>query len=619
MIRHLAAALVACVLFPAMALAASEQPQETQEEKLLARLAKATSTREKVDIYCDLSRTVSYENATRAIQYGQKAVELAIPEKYLLGWVIGLSQQAVGQSYSGNHAEASRLCQEAIERATAGKEFPGLVRAYQIAGICCREQADFQGALDYYGRALDVVRTHDIQDKKTLLTLYGNMAGVYAVLEQWGNAVQYYHKADELIEDDPHYKLVALANLTYTYTNMRDFANSDLYAGKLLALAERNNNRSFVASAHAMLGERYLLEFETDARPALLAKARGHLLEAVAVLAKYDRNTSFVDTALNLGRTLIEQKNYQEAIPYLRDALATSERNKLTLSEARAHGLLSRAYKGLGQADLALVHLEKDKELSRRIYKENLDQKVSRMMVRFDTLNKEHELERTRIKNESLEKDAVIHRYAIVIVSVLSLLLLVVIVLLAVLYVNKRRVAQILDTLSRTDPLTGLLNRRAMNEALREAVVRHDRSGAGFCVLLSDIDHFKKFNDTYGHDCGDAVLRRIAETLRGALRENDRLCRWGGEEFLVLLPDADLHDGALVAEKLRGAVAGTPLEWRDERLTVTMSFGVAESRAAGDVDRTIRTADDALYSAKEKGRNCVVAGEPPAAASSPAA
>ncbi|XZG69180.1 GGDEF domain-containing protein [Chitinibacteraceae bacterium HSL-7] len=169
-------------------------------------------------------------------------------------------------------------------------------------------------------------------------------------------------------------------------------------------------------------------------------------------------------------------------------------------------------------------------------------------------------------------------------------------------YLNEK----LLQKLAETDQLTGLTNRRGILpqiEALREL---HLRRQTPFSLILCDIDHFKRVNDRYGHACGDQVLQEVAALLTEQSRPYDAICRWGGEEFLLVLPDTSADGARAAAEHLRAAMTGTVIAHDGEPLTITMTFGVAEHQSAHSTDQTVGRADDALYAGKTAGRNRVV-------------
>jgi diguanylate cyclase (GGDEF)-like protein len=163
-----------------------------------------------------------------------------------------------------------------------------------------------------------------------------------------------------------------------------------------------------------------------------------------------------------------------------------------------------------------------------------------------------------------------------------------------------------LQNASRYDALTGLLNRRAFDEALAAEVQRSRRLGETFSVLMLDADHFKEINDRDGHAAGDRALQHLGTLLAAHMRDIDRVGRYGGEEFVVLLPGTSEADAAVTAERLREKVQALPPRWQERPLPLTISIGVAQWRAAGDdVAAVMARADAALYRAKEAGRNCV--------------
>jgi len=170
-----------------------------------------------------------------------------------------------------------------------------------------------------------------------------------------------------------------------------------------------------------------------------------------------------------------------------------------------------------------------------------------------------------------------------------------------------KRSNQMLLELSITDPLTGLHNRRAMMESLQKEVHRTARKKTPLSLVMLDIDHFKKINDTYGHQNGDAVLKAIGAELTAQLRQYDIAARFGGEEFVLILPETDIKEATQVAERLRQNIASLRFEAELANLEITVSLGVAstQNKIVKSTDDLIREADYALYNAKRGGRNRV--------------
>jgi diguanylate cyclase (GGDEF)-like protein len=170
---------------------------------------------------------------------------------------------------------------------------------------------------------------------------------------------------------------------------------------------------------------------------------------------------------------------------------------------------------------------------------------------------------------------------------------------------ERRRAQEALETAATTDELTGLMNRRAMLQLLELETQRVRRSQRRFSLVFADVDHFKAINDRFGHEVGDRVLEHLADVLRAALRDQDAVARWGGEELLVLLPETDLVGARTAAEKLRAAAA-EPHTILGHAISLTLSLGVAEFGPEETVEDCLREVDRLLYQAKVAGRDRVV-------------
>ncbi len=166
-----------------------------------------------------------------------------------------------------------------------------------------------------------------------------------------------------------------------------------------------------------------------------------------------------------------------------------------------------------------------------------------------------------------------------------------------------------LERAARTDSLTKLSNRRDMVEKIETEKIRADRNQKPFSIVLGDIDNFKLFNDEYGHDCGDFVLVSVAERMSVRIRKQDTAARWGGEEFLLLLPETDLEGGSFLAESLRAEIADSDYHYKNNSFKITMTFGVSSFSQAEDIEQCIKMADNALYTGKRLGKNRVILSE----------
>ncbi len=169
-----------------------------------------------------------------------------------------------------------------------------------------------------------------------------------------------------------------------------------------------------------------------------------------------------------------------------------------------------------------------------------------------------------------------------------------------------RKAYKKLDLLARTDPLTGLSNRRDMREKIQDEIHRYERKKEPFSIVIADIDDFKAVNDNCGHAAGDHVLKEIAGFLKSGLRKQDHVGRWGGEEFLFMLPGIDLKKSRQISERIRANIENNPFHFKNHKINVTMTFGVGIFDKMMNIEECLKSADNALYKGKISGKNCVV-------------
>ena len=154
-----------------------------------------------------------------------------------------------------------------------------------------------------------------------------------------------------------------------------------------------------------------------------------------------------------------------------------------------------------------------------------------------------------------------------------------------------------------TDALSGLGNRRQAGQAMHEAIEQAGRTGQAACLILADLDDFKRLNDTHGHDAGDRAIVQVSQQLRAACRKSDQVCRWGGEEFLVVLPRTGLDEARAVAQRIHAAAGAHALQVGAQPVRITLTLGVAAHVPGESVEQWVARADRALYRGKTAGKN----------------
>jgi len=171
---------------------------------------------------------------------------------------------------------------------------------------------------------------------------------------------------------------------------------------------------------------------------------------------------------------------------------------------------------------------------------------------------------------------------------------------------NLKSELELVNKLVREDQLTGALNRRGLDDALAREAARAERNGTPLCAAMIDIDNFKKINDTHGHQVGDIVLVHLVAIIMETLRTHDLIGRYGGEEFLLILPDSRIEEARTAMARLQRKLAGKPISWGNQQLLVTFSAGVASRRPGEPEAALIDRADQALYEAKREGKDRVI-------------
>ncbi len=480
------------------------------------------------------------------------------------------------------------------------------------------------------------IKFHDIVHEHKA---YKNIANSYTLLKDYEESAFYLEKAlnkSEIIGDvdlilSDIYRIAGVYSCSKNHTKAIEFYN------KALKINEVTNNRGEVALALNRIGLEYKKAGQYKKASEFFIKALRFEEENVRVLMRdeYEQISEFY-TSIGENEKALE---YYKLFSTIKDTIASVERsNKISDMQNRYENEQRKRKIELLQKEKEI----RDLELQQLILQQEKQEKefeAQKRIQQIETLNKEKELKETQLKIAQYEKDNIqkkiisyqkdneirdleLEKKAMHIRSqdftqkalISSIFFFVIVALIGfyLAYTNKKTNKALnlanakLEQIAKTDPLTGLSNRRDMIEKMEHEQKRFSRNGKSFVLLMSDIDDFKKINDDNGHDCGDFILESLAKQMKSTARKQDITGRWGGEEFLMLLPETDIDGGYALADKIRKDIEATPYVFSNIKIELTMTFGVSVYDRPMDIDQCIKIADEALYKGKKQGKNCVV-------------
>jgi len=471
------------------------------------------------------------------------------------------------------HLEALRLHRSIADRRGEAGSLTGAGNAYFELGDLARALKHHQAALQIW---------EELGDDLEISHVVNNIGNIHGQRGDYLRAMEYHTRALTLKKGlgDARGEAIALSNIGLTYKAKEEYGHALGCFEQSFGIARRLGDRFIEARVLHEIGE---LHRATDDPEGALRFFR----ESVEVAHASGGAYAETDGRIGIGRVLVALGRAGEASEELRKALAQAERIDSPWLVSAAHQALAEAHEAAGDASAALRHLREYHRVEGETRSAESERRIQAILTRAEVERSEREAELLRAKNDALTAaDAEKAR------------------LLEAL----RRQAAELDRLSREDALTGLFNRRHVDEALALEWERSARFGRDLAVAIADVDHFKVVNDRFLHATGDEVLRQIARILREGTRAVDVVGRWGGEEFVLLLVETPPDRAAHLCDKLRGAVEAHDWSAIAPGLAVTVSLGVAGNAGAADPAALLATADARLYQAKRAGRNRVVAG-----------
>ena len=484
---------------------------------------------------------------------------------------------------SGNYAGAlktfltlQRLCAELGEPRA-------LADALNNTGIAYFHLGDHTSALDYHFRALEVFREAAYPQGEVHALI--NLGMVYFERGHFGEALDAFSQARNGEVEDEYTHALIRNHLGRTYLQLGQFEQALVHNQASLTLMTALDDRlgasytqDDLAAIHVKLGQ--------------MERAENCLAQSLTTKREAGDTKGEAEACLQLGNLYLRRGQLELALDTLHEGLANAERSDARDEIRKAHRVLAAAYKKNHQFREACLHLEKHEELTQEAFNRESDLRLQALRVQYEVEQTENEKELYRLKNVELARAVeALHELTASLRAAND---------------EKSALLGQLEKQSREDALTGLYNRRYLDETLAQAFADAKRYERSLSVVVCDIDHFKRVNDTFSHQMGDVVLKEVARLLKAGVRQGDTVARYGGEEFVIVLPEASAKDAARTVERIRETVQDHPWHTFHPDLKITMSAGLSSDLSAESHEKLVGLADKKLYEAKRGGRNRLV-------------
>jgi len=480
-------------------------------------------------------------------------------------------------------------------------------------GVVHKIKGEYDKALDFYFRSVRI--KEKIGDKQGLASTLSNIGSIYKELENYETALEYAKKSlgyDRGI-GNKRGEASTLKNIGGIYRKQKMFDKALEYDLKALKIRNKLGEKSEIASSQMSLGSDYKELGDYD-------NALKYFLKALKVKKKLKEKRNSSEIYYSLGELYLRKQNTSKAFYYLNESQKIAEEIQAKTLLKKLYKSLSLYYENNGNYIISLKYFKKFKSISDEILDVNTRQKIANIQTRHETEKKDREIkllkQKRTIQKLKLQKEKIFrNRLMIVLVLLTGIVFLVFAGYRIKTEANKTiklkndKLAEAykkLDKASRIDPLTRLSNRRNFREKLEQEKIRYERNNRKFSIVICDIDNFKSINDNFGHECGDFVLARIASLIKQNLRKQDLAGRWGGEEFVLLLPETEQKGALILSEKIRKTVSKEKFKYDKQKICLSMTFGIAVFDGSITIEETIRKADQAMYRGKRKGKNCVM-------------
>ncbi len=558
-------------------------------------------------------RAMRDANPTDGVSLGEKTLLDMSDEGADCGRARALVHGSIGSNFHilGRNEEALAQFEQGLAVAGPDSQADVLAILHRGAGVVSADLEAHDRALEHYlaSRAASEAMNDVIESAKTS----SNIGNLYSTLGQLDESRTFHERALASFEASGWAPGIAGASI-----------NLGSLMGKFAVLAEDNGDSAGARQANEELlnhNLRAMTIFEELGNQRGIAYASNNIATALDRLDRSDEAMEHHTRALRLRREVgdvfgVVQSLFTMAASQIRVG-QHSEAERL-LDEAQAilpqdnHSLRLNLWQhrvaleeGRMDFQAALAAQREITQVRAEIAEEAARMRVDAMRATFDAEQRERLIELLQREANIAELESRRQTTRLQASLTIAALLAVMIGLLYSKYRTKARLSVENSRAARRDPLTGLANRRDIREQIEQGIELQRKSGQTFSLLMADIDDFKPINDELGHEAGDQALIHMADILVAHVRGRDATARWGGEEFLLYLPDTTIDAAESVAINLQKAIAATPVMMGDRRTVLSMTFGATEFRPGQTVDDCIKRADQAMYRGKAEGKNRV--------------
>lgn len=623
--------------------------QSGSDTASLERDLQRASGKERVDILLKLAEAYTYRSPEKVVQYAQQACDAAAALPSPRDSARALLARGTGYFQLSELDRAMESYQQSLAVAE-GLSDHGIIGAC-LNGIAAvnMKRGQVEVALDYFGKAIEHLKqsTSDAKDDK-LAGAYSNVALIYYAKGQYAQALERMFQALRLYEkaSDIGGQGVVLNAIGNVYNKLSDPEHARENFEQALEIAQMKGNKQLIVGCLVNIGEIHIKRREWDLALGCLdralpvarelgnqefisvclnnigdvlreqgkaAEALHYYLESLKIFEAMNARPRMASSYLNIGRLYLKTGNLPEAERFLIKAfeLARDVEERSTQKDAAED--LYALYAQQGNFRRAYEYEHTYSQINEQIFSKENYEKIASLQATFQAEKQDREIELLKSDREIQELNVKRQRLWLAFIATALVLIAALAFVLFNRYQLKARTTAELEAaygrmaqLAQHDELTGLYNRRSATERIELEMVRMSRTSRPFSLILLDVDDFKIINDTYGHDCGDAVLKNLANLLRSHVRGVDVVARWGGDEFIVILPETSYEGAMILAEKLQAAANAVRMQYENREVRFTVTLGVSVYDKLGPSSECIRAADEALYEGKRAGKNKVV-------------